>query len=110
MDDLISREALLEYIRSEEGAEKLKHSTVEAITLIGIIKSIPSVDAVPAAKLKAVANIALELTNKYEESACNLIWDTSTSPAEDENETHIECHKYRHRIKLFAGMKGEQNA
>lgn len=47
MPDLISREALLEYIRSEEGAEKLKHSTVEAITLIGIIKSMPAVDAVP---------------------------------------------------------------
>ena len=53
MADLISREALLEYIRSEEGAEKLKHSTVEAITLIGIIKSIPAVDAVPIKPLCA---------------------------------------------------------
>lgn len=114
MPDLISRNAACDCMGQmiHEYREKGEDGLADGIILARRygIERLPAVDAVPTAKLKAVANIALELVNKYEESACNLIWDTSTSPAEDENEIHIECHKYRHRIKLFAGMKGEQNA
>lgn len=114
MPDLISRKAACECMGQmiHEYREKGEDGLADGIILARRygIKRLPAVDTVPNAKLKAVANIALELVNKYEQSACNLIWDTSTSPGEDEYKLHTECHEYRLRIKLFAGMKGEQNA
>lgn len=46
-NDLISREAAKQFVRSERGAELLKHFHLNAIIVLNLIDEVPAADAAP---------------------------------------------------------------
>lgn len=111
MADLISRAAAIEAIQDIEQMYEREEDMDCAEAVMSArwaVQDLKSVEVVPVEKLNAVSNIALELVSKYEDARCAVLWQESMKAASDmEQSLRDECHEYRHRIKLLAGMKGE---
>ena len=72
--DLISREALLDYIDSTSEIKDWCLNRYSADWIYSFVKSAPSVDAAPVVHGKWISNSSL---NKCSE--CRTLWDTKTN-------------------------------
>ena len=70
IDDLISRTEAKDFVRSERGAELLKHFPLNAIIVLKLLDEIPSINTTQGRWIKMTGMMPPEYHGHYECSEC----------------------------------------